>query len=85
MKESSEFECVSCGGRGCEKCNDTGVWTFDGCPHEIIERKTWTTLHLIDLATDGLWPMAGGSLDQTEWFMKAFSYMAREMKWAETT
>lgn len=33
----------------------------------------------VEMARAGLWPVAGGALDQTEWFTDAFRYVGQEM------
>lgn len=79
MIPDAEFACVACGGRGCEACDDTGVWHVNECPQKMLDSETLATLDAVEMARAGLWPVGGGSLDQTEWFAEAFRYVGREM------
>lgn len=79
MIPDAEFACVACNGRGCEACNDTGVWRVNHCPYDLIDDDTRATMEAVDLARDGLWPVAGGSQDQSAWFADAFRYIGHEM------
>lgn len=79
MKPDAEFACVACDGRGCSECGDTGVWRVTECPHEMVDAATVEALTMVETARDGHLPVAGGVLDQTEWFQQAFRYVAGEM------
>lgn len=64
------FQCTECGGRGCEACGDTGRWRPQTCPARFVTPDIWEALALADAARSGAWPLAGGTLDQTRWFVE---------------
>lgn len=68
--EQLEVECPSCGGEGCDKCDESGSFLIDGCPNEYC-RGIVSTVECIDLFEKGMAPVAGGTLDQSAWFLAA--------------
>ena len=64
------FECPECGGKGCDKCDD-GKWNLNECPRRFLDEPAIETLAFARFARDGSWPVAGGMLNQTEWFTDA--------------
>jgi len=71
------LECPSCGGRGCEGC-DGGEWALTSCPREFVDAELWEVIGYAELYRKGCPPVAGGSLDQTRWFVQA-----SRLIWAE--
>ena len=69
-----DCECPNCGGHGCEHC-DQGNFRVIGCPNRYCSDMAQTT-ELVDLFHSGMPPVAGGSMDQTVWFIEA----ARQLK-----
>jgi len=62
---------VSCGGAGCDDCQD-GRWKLTECPVVYIGsamvRRIADALKLVRFARHGLLPVGGGVLNQTIWF-----------------
>ena len=74
--EPIEIDCPSCSGAGCDQCND-GTFRLDGCPNDYC-RAIAGTVEMIELFNKGLPPIAGGSLDQSVWFIQDASTLNRE-------
>lgn len=64
------FQCVTCGGKGCDSCSD-GVWELNECPRTMIDETTADAITYARYARSGFLPASGGMLDQTEWFTDA--------------
>ncbi len=62
--------CPSCGGNGCADCKETGTFELTQCPIEWLEDEIWHMIELAELYEKGLPPVAGGSLDQTAYFIR---------------
>lgn len=75
-QEPIEIECVTCGGVGCENCNQ-GVVAIIGCPSRACT-GVGSVCQLIDLFDKGLPPIAGGALDQSASFLAAVSILHNE-------
>lgn len=79
--EPIDIECPSCSGEGCDECN-RGLVRIDGCPQSYCRDMAYT-VRLADLFDKGLPPVAGGSLDQSAWFLDAvgiFRYDESQVK-----
>ncbi len=64
--------CVSCNGRGCESCRGTGQTRLTRCPKEVMTPLTSELFEYAEtVRRSGLWPVAGGSLEQTPAFLTA--------------
>lgn len=72
--EADYLQCPTCRGTGCSNCKD-GFIELTKC-HNVECREMIDVASLIELFENGLPPVAGGSLDQTAWFLDA----ARELK-----
>ena len=70
------IECQACDGRGCDDCNHGRV-KIDGCPQKYC-REIVAAIQLIDLFGKGLPPVAGGTLDQSVWFLEAVKVLSSE-------
>ena len=70
------IDCPTCLGAGCDQCND-GWIEIKGCPQQQCS-GIGQVCQLIDLFNKGLPPVAGGALDQTQWFVNAVQYLATE-------
>lgn len=75
------IECVSCGGVGCEHC---GTGPFEGfvrysqCPSKSLDSKLVTLVTEAENMRRGILPEAGGSNNQSAWFMNAASFFLSE-------
>jgi hypothetical protein len=72
--EPIEVECPGCNGEGCDQCAH-GEFRIVGCPNAFC-KDMGPVVELCDLFEEGLPPIAGGSLDQSAWFIEA----ARRLK-----
>ena len=64
MCEQKDAQCKSCGGRG--------VFRIEQHPREFVPDLAYRVAQIADLYGDhGLPPVAGGSLDQSNWFITA--------------
>jgi hypothetical protein len=70
------MECLSCGGVGCDECTE-GRIAIQGCPKQYC-REIVPSISLIDLFQKGLPPVAGGTLDQSVWFLEAAKILGNE-------
>lgn len=59
-------------------CGDSGQWTPDVCPAQYVTAEIWDALSLSDMARKGCWPLTGGLLDQTRWFIEFCRYAWNE-------
>lgn len=68
-----EIECPECDGHadGCDHCRE-GFVQIQGCPQKFCSDVV-EAVQLFDLYEKGLPPIAGGALDQSAWFIDAFS------------
>ena len=71
--EADLMECPSCRGTGCENCVN-GWIKLTGCHNETCNEMIDVS-NLIDLFESGMPPVAGGSLDQTAWFIEAVTVL----------
>ena len=55
-----------------------GSWDLDRCPLGILGEEAWLVLEAADLAARGLWPVAGGMLDQAASGLEAIQFVWRE-------
>jgi len=63
------MDCPQCNGCGCDECKN-GIVIVEGCPQDYC-RSIAKVATLGDWIDKGLPPVAGGSLDQSAWFMEA--------------
>jgi len=76
-----ELECVGCGGKGCDECEQMGRWTITTCPLELITSDVWEMIMLAGLFEKGLPPVAGGVLDQAKIFVETATFIFREQNY----
>lgn len=71
------IECPCCDGRGeCEHCDDGHV-LIPGCPTRYCDEIV-PAVELIDLFHEGMPPVDGGALDQSDWFLNAARFLKNE-------
>ena len=87
-REPLRQECAACGGRasgdsgGCQSCGGLGYTLFTDCPQKCLDRSTFDFLRLCHLSKRGALPVAGGTLDQTQWFIDGYSlYLSEDAYW----
>lgn len=76
--EPALVQCPNCGGNGCSSCGDRGDFELTSCPNRYVGHDAADTLQYVGLCENGLPPVAGGALDQTQWFMDALSFVSNE-------
>ena len=64
---SYEIACVRCNDVGCEACNQTGRFEV-GCPQQYVSDIV-PEINLATMCKEGTWPVSGGLLDQSAWFI----------------
>ena len=74
----NRIECPTCHGRGCELC-DNGHITTTECLQKIAAPVS-DAMMMIDLAEKGHLPVAGGVLDQSQWFMEAYRFYQTDVQ-----
>ncbi len=76
----AELECVRCGGDkdDCPECKGTGIFTVTQCPLDEVDADVFDLIDDAELFEKGLPPVAGGTLDQCDWFVDACKFI-----WAE--
>ena len=68
-----EIECVDCNGTGCPRCHD-GKWSLSKCPKTFIDSTTVEVIRMSDAKKDGLLPVSGGILDQSQSIISAIEF-----------
>jgi hypothetical protein len=66
---------VNCRGAGCETCNHVGTVKITQCPQTLITEDVRTFLKFYGLSENGIMPVDGGALDQTQSFIDAMHYL----------
>lgn len=73
-----------CGGQWpameqCGECAGTGVWALTSCPMDVIGRgRAVEVMRMTRFAGEGSWPVSGGVLDQSQWFIDAMDVVESE-------
>ena len=70
--------CSSCS-KGCDRCHQTGFLSLRRCPIKTIPNRINEVIRYSSLAKSGLWPEAGGSLDQAQSFLDAHTVIQNEI------
>lgn len=65
------MSCPECSGRNkaCAACGGSGVIVIERCPYEELDSGTMRAIALARMARRGAWPIEGGTLAQTQWFV----------------
>lgn len=79
-----QIACPTCDGIGCDVCGVEGWVKITECPRKIVDRDTMNFIELADFAKDGAFPVAGGTLDQSQSFLVACRYLFNEDAKAES-
>lgn len=81
--EPLAIACPECEEQGCEACGDTGRIELTGCPRQFVDLELYQLVKLVDWFEKGVPPVAGGSLNQSEWFLNFASLLTSETSRAE--
>lgn len=75
--------CPTCDETGCEACDHQGYFYLRQCPKQQIDSELYGMTRLASFLEKGIPPIAGGSLEQSAWFMDFAATLQLEMKLAE--
>ncbi len=75
--------CDACGNHEklaatCKVCGGRGRVRVEGCVKKQIKPGAWDLLEMCGYTDDGTWPIAGGILDQTPAFLRAYRWVRGE-------
>jgi hypothetical protein len=71
--------CPGCNELGCDACGGQGRFALTGCPYdEYIDADTVELFDLVGHARRGLYPCAGGALDQDNVFLELMRIVRSE-------
>lgn len=63
----------------CARCNGLGWTSLRRCPHTVCGVKERSMIRYAALAKTGVWPSAGGALDQTQSFLDGYAIVVGEI------
>ncbi len=61
-------QCPQCEGSGCDQCHRGGI-DIGRCPREYVGSKIARAVNIASQCGNGTWPIEGGLLRQSAWFM----------------
>lgn len=73
-----EIACPGCNEAGCESCGDTGYFNLTECPQRYVGGELTEAINMAGMCGGGLWPVAGGLLDQSAWFVDLWQQLQSE-------
>lgn len=62
----------------CAACKGTGKILIDRCPKSILSPGIGEFCKTCDMADQGLWPIAAGSIFNTQSFLAGYDYLKSE-------
>lgn len=68
-----------CSQSSCHRCEGSGFYKLRRCPRQILPGDIMQILRYVAMARDGLWPVAGGSLAQSQSFLDAHAVVLAEI------
>lgn len=75
--------CPKCEEAGCGDCGQAGFFSLTDCPKKLVDWELVQAIRYAELFGKGLPPVAGGSLDQSAWFVSLYSAFEYETNLAE--
>lgn len=85
------MDCATCGGSGkddieqtCGQCDGMGRFDLDQCPRTFIGQDLTECINYAALASRGDWPVVGGVLDQSAWFVALVQRLEAETNLIDT-
>lgn len=75
--EFVEIECPSCGGYGCEHC-DEGFFKLTQCAKQFVDDALIEAVNACSFADKGFLPATGAMLDQANWFCELWVAVGNE-------
>ena len=90
-----QMDCPTCGGAGvlrantdeqaeCDQCDGMGRFDLDECPRKYIGQDLTECINYAAMASKGVWPVSGGLLDQSAWFVSLVQRLEAEMSIIDT-
>lgn len=84
----AEFNCVVCDGvetpgKTCSACGGAGVFRLTDCPRSFVGSELSGAVNLASFAAKGGLPVAGGLLDQANWFFSLWQSLEAEQNSVE--
>lgn len=76
--------CPGCEEAGCDLCDGRGYFDLTDCPQRYVGREMTEAINMAGMCGNGVWPGAGGILDQSAWFVDLFSVMEQEQSKIES-
>lgn len=74
--------CPCNGDAACRECGGTGTLAVTSCPRKQIEPSIWELLESVSFAENGLPPVGGGALDQTQAFLDGYQLVkSHDARW----
>lgn len=61
----------------CQECED-GTFEIEGCPHEYVGNGILEAIPYATQAMKGNWPILGGTLQQSYWFLQFVGLLENE-------
>lgn len=68
--EPVEVQCPFCREVGCDYCKDQGTIPIASCPRQEIGLEMATAIGITVQCSNGILPVTGGLLQQTNWFLE---------------
>lgn len=78
-----QIACPTCDEHGCSECDEEGWIRITQCPKTIVDREIMSFIELADYAKNGLFPVSGGALEQSQSFLAACRFLWSEDNRAE--
>jgi len=78
-----DVACPRCEEAGCDDCDGAGTFSLTSCPKKMLDWELVQVIRYAELFGKGLPPVAGGSLDQSAWFINLHSFYEYESSLAE--
>ena len=73
------IDCPHCNGEQCEKCGGEGTFRLSQCPRSYVDASMTDVVNIAALASKGSYPVAGGTLDQSAWFIQAMQTLESDI------
>ncbi|MEM9414819.1 MAG: hypothetical protein AAGA29_04990 [Planctomycetota bacterium] len=82
-REPLRVKCPGCNAKGCGYCGDRGDFAVTKPIPEVVPARLFRLIEMVEMFEHGAMPVAGGSLDQSAWFVTAATFISSERNaWA---
>lgn len=72
-----KIECPICDGTKCAECTD-GFFDLICCARHYADNELVEAINMTALVDKGFWPVAGGILDQANYFVNLYQFVTSE-------